>query len=217
MLWALRAFSLTSPCKSWAHSPSHLFLAAGWLHGAHPHKLHSTGTTQPPLPLPAAEAALEMMGVSLCTQRKCSVATSYLIQLVWGSLSLALLVSPCDVWRSTEKFGHLAGSGATEHSGSRRKLELCIQQARKISFITLSFPTNSRGISDTAVANWRAHTEIKGFPVVPGSPADHSPQVRPELCAVNCVTPVNLLNQGQRNVCTILASVKPTKSKAICH
>lgn len=87
----------------------------------------------------------------------------------------------------------------------------------EIPFITLTFPTSSRGISDTAVASWQAHTEIKGFPVVRGSPADRSPQVRPELCAVNCVTPVNLLNQDQRNVCPILASVKPTKSKAIFH
>lgn len=118
---------------------------------------------------------------------------------------------------STEKCDHAAGSGGTERSGGRGKLELCMQQAQKFSFITLTFCTNSRGISDTAVANWQAHTEIKGFPVVPGSPADLSLQVRPELCAVNCVTPVNLLNQCQGNVCPILASVKPTKSKAIFH
>lgn len=121
------------------------------------------------------------------------------------------------MWRNTEQCDHPAGSGATEYSGGRRRLELCIQQAEKFSFITLTFPANSRGISDTAVANWQAHTEIKVFPVAPGSPADRSLQVRPELCAVNCVTPVNLLNQGQRNVCPILASVKPTKSKAIFH
>lgn len=65
-----------------------------------------------------------------------------------------------------KKIYHIAGSGATSASGGRRQLRLCIQHALKF-FLTFPFPTNNRGISDTAVANWQEHAEIKGFPAAP--------------------------------------------------
>lgn len=124
--WALTAFGLISPCKPWARSPSHLFLAAGRQHRVHPCRLDSTvgstGTTRPPLSPLAAESALDMMRVSSCSQRKCSVTTNDLIQLVWGPLSLALLTPHCGGWRSTEECDHPAGAGATEHSGEAEAL-----------------------------------------------------------------------------------------------
>lgn len=66
-----------------------------------------------------------------------------------------------------EKFYHTAASGATEASGGRRRLRLCIQLPPTFFFITATFPTNNRGISVAAVANWQAHAEIKGCPAAP--------------------------------------------------
>lgn len=116
-----------------------------------------------------------------------------------------------------KKFYHTTGPGTTLVSGGRRRLRFCVQHALKFFFITFAFPTNNRGISDTAAANWQAQQRSKAFLQLRGSLVDLSPQVRPALCAVNCVTLMNLLNQDQKNVCPILASAKSTKSEAIFH
>lgn len=186
VLWAHVVLGPTPPGKSQA--PSCVFLVAGWLLEGHPCKpafiLGSTRRTRSPLSLlvvkpPAQPYKLQVSPWGSGSQRKCFVAAKGLTQLDWGlwvcfCLFFQVVYWKGDLgggWRLGERGGyrkiyHTAGSGATSASGGRRQLRLCIQHALKF-FLTFPFPTNNRGISDTAVANWQEHAEIKGFPAAP--------------------------------------------------
>lgn len=153
------------------------------------------------------------------------MATKDLIQLDWGSLGLVLLVSSCAIWR------HLMSGGMSHRRSFTTQLVLellrLLEAGESWGFAygmlwssSLSHSHSPPAAQAFLTQQWptgRRPQRSKPSLQLHGSPVDCSLQVRPVLCAVNCVTLMNLLNQDQKHVCPILASVKSTKSKAIFH
>lgn len=92
-----------------------------------------------------------------------------------------------------------AGAGATRFLGAERAGALCTARSEALH------RAQSRGVP--------GHQRLWAARALPRSLS----QLRPRLCAVNCVTCTNPLNQDQKHAGSILASVKSTKSKAIFH